>query len=422
MEDQALYQLAIARIAGIGPVNTKKLVKHFGDAASVFRADRDALEQAGLPHNVITAILEFSDYQTLQTELLHLRDIGARILFFTDTDYPRRLLHLPTAPALLFCQGPASLNADKAIAIVGTRLPTEYGKETTARLIHELARPDLLILSGFAFGIDSIAHRTALNYHLPTIGVLGHGLDHLYPAEHLSLSHKMREKGGLLTSFFHEASPESHTFPLRNQLIAGLCDALIVIESGAGGGSISAANAARAFGKKVFAIPGRITDRKSQGCLQLIQKGEALPLLSAVQLKAALGWDYPANLDSHQPALPFLSAKPIEPAEPATLAAPATPIEPAKPAAPASPATPRRRLPARQQPTHPTPQQQPGPRKVGALEAKLINFLATKQPLTFDDFITLTRQPVPRISVTLLNLELKGIIRSLPGKRYLLVS
>jgi DNA processing protein len=373
MEDQVLYQLALARTAGIGPVYTKKLIEHFGDAASVFRADCAALERTGLPRDAITAILEFSEFPALRAELRHLADLGARMLFFTDPDYPRRLLHLPKAPALLFYQGAANLNADKVIAIAGTRDPTEYGKDMTAHLIRELVCPDLLILSGLAYGIDAVAHRAALKYHLPTVGVLGHGLNHLYPAHHLGLSQSMRKEGGLLTSFLPEAGPESHTFPVRNRLVAGLCDALIVIESSAEGGSLSAAKAAREFNKKVFALPGRITDNKSMGCLQLIHKGEALPFLSADHLKAAMGWDHPAGYDSYQPALPF------------------TPTEPA-------------------------------PRKVNAIEARLINLLTGKQPLTFEDIISLTRLPIPKISLTLLNLEIKGIIRSLPGRRYLLAS
>jgi DNA processing protein len=400
MEDQALYQLALAHTEGIGPVYTKNLIEHFGDAASVFRADRAALERTGLPRDVVTAILEFSEFPALRAELRHLADLGARILFFTDTDYPQRLLPLPSAPALLFYQGAANLNADMVIAIAGTRDPTEYGKDMTAHLIRELACPDLLILSGLAYGIDAAAHRAALKYHLPTVGVLGHGLNHLYPAHHLGLSQSMRKEGGLLTSFLPQTGPEFHTFPVRNKLVAGLCDALIVIESSTEGGSLSAAKAAHAFNKKVFALPGRITDKKSMGCLQLINKGEALPFLSADHLKAAMGWDHPAGHDSYQPALPF---SPTEAAESER----------------------RQSVPQHsRQPTHAAPQQpiEPAPRKVNAVEARLINLLTGKQPLTFEDFITLTRLPIPKISLTLLNLEIKGIIRSLPGRRYLLAS
>jgi DNA processing protein len=441
MEDQALYQLALAHIDGIGPVYTKKLIRHFGDATTVFQADQAALEPTGLPHSAITAILEFSGYPALRDELRRLDRIGARILFFTDPDYPRRLLKLPNAPALLFYQGNATLNADKVIAIAGTRGPSEYGKEMTARLIRELARPELLILSGLAFGIDAVAHRAAMKCQLPTVGVLGHGLDHLYPAQHLTLSYDMRRNGGLLTSFLPEIGPGSHTFPVRNQLVAGLCDALIVIESSAEGGSLSAAKAAYAFNKKVFALPGRINDHKSQGCLQLICKGEALPLLSADQLIATMGWGHPAGQDSYQPALPFSPTEPAESQdhEPARQQ-PQQPQRPPQPPQPQQPQHPRHpHLPVNQKPTHPPsrqlrhpkvhqpnqpklPQPQPNPQPVNALEARLINLLTGKPFLTFEDFIALTRLPIPKICLTLLNLEIKGIIRALPGRRYLLAS
>jgi DNA processing protein len=414
MEDHTLYQLALARIHGIGPAYTKKLIKHFGDAASIFHAGRSELERTPLPHHLIDAILGFSGYPRLRNELRHLHQLGARTLFFTDPGYPHRLLPFSNAPALLFYQGTADLNAAKIIAVAGTRQPTEYGRQTTAKLIRELARPGLVILSGLAFGIDAVAHHTAIKCHLPTIGVLGHGLDHLYPAQHRGLSRDMRRQGGLLTSFFHEKGPESHTFPVRNRLIAALCDALLVIESSLDGGSLSAVAAALACQKKIFALPGRITDEKSQGCLRLIHEQKAIPLLSADQLKAAMTWDWPTGHLSHQPALPF---SPTEQTNPELHHSEHDHPELLQSAQPSS-----------QQPhpnlAHPNPKtigHHPDTETAGhhpALETQLINLLTEKQPRSFEDLITLTHQPIPSISIALLNLEIKGIIRSLPGRRY----
>jgi DNA processing protein len=392
MEDHTLYQLALTRIHGIGPVHTKHLIGYFGDAKSVFHADRIALERTKLPHHLIDAILGFSDYPTLRNELRHLQHIGARTLFFTDPDYPSRLLPFPKSPALLFYQGTANLNAEKIIAVAGTRQPTEYGKQITVNLIRELARPDLVVLSGLAFGIDAIAHRTAIKYDLPTIGVLGHGLDHLYPPEHQGLSRDMRRQGGLLTSFFHETQPEYHTFPVRNQLIASLCDALLVIESSLDGGSLTTAAAALASQKKIFALPGRITDEKSQGCLQLIHEHKAIPLLSAKQLNATMGWEWPTGHISHQPALPF------------------SPTQQPNPGNTGNHPDPRDVNPENANPEN-TNTHSP-------LETQLIDLLTEKQPRSFEDLITLTHQPIPSISIALLHLEIKGIIRSLPGRRY----
>ncbi|HET6253054.1 MAG TPA: DNA-processing protein DprA [Puia sp.] len=431
MEDHTLYQLALARINGIGPVYTKKLIEHFGDAAAVFHAGRNALERTGLPSNLIDAILGFSDYPGLQSELRRLKSLGARTLFYTDPGYPRRLLPIPTAPALLFYQGTADLNAGKIIAIAGTRQPTEYGKQMTAQLIGELATPGLLILSGLAFGVDAIAHRTAIRHQLPTIGVLGHGLDHLYPAEHRGLACEMRRHhGGLITSFLPETGPESYTFPLRNQLIAGLCDALVVIESSMTGGSLSAADAALQLGKKVFVLPGRITDEKSQGCLNLIYERQALPLLSAGQLKATMAWGWPAGHKSHQPAFPFSPGQQPDRQKPKP--------QRSKPYRPSAEQATSQRLDLQQSTSRHanSPLAASGLAASGqpnlapfdqddsnlALEAKLISLLTERSSLTFENFITLTHEPVPAVSVALINLEIKGIIRSLPGRRYHLAS
>jgi DNA processing protein len=401
MEKNTLYQLALTHIHGIGPVSTKKLIERFGDAASIFHADRRSLTRTGLRDDLIDAILNFTAWPSLEKELSHMQHNGIRLLFFTDPDYPRRLLPFPNAPKLLFYQGAANLNADKVIAVAGTRKPTEYGKQMTVTIIRELARPGLLILSGLAFGIDAIAHKAAMKYQLPTIGVLGHSLDHIYPAENLGLSRSMLRNGGLLTSFLPETGPETFTFPYRNKLVAGLCDALLVIESDIKGGSMSTAKAAWKLKKKIFALPGHITDPQSHGCHHLIQQHHALPFLSVRQLYAAMAWDWPAhagNRDSHQPALPFRSS------EPTLLRAIQRPVQPGNTLEQSTPSV----LEQEQDPTS------------DGLEQVLIALLKDKQPLSFENFIKLTRQPIPSISLALLNLEIKGAIRLLPGKRYCL--
>jgi DNA processing protein len=411
MEKNTLYQLALTHIHGIGPVSTKKLIERFGDAASIFHADRQSLARTGLHDNLVDAILNFTAWQHLENELSRMHHNGIRLLFFTDQDYPRRLLPFSNAPKLLFYQGAANLNADKVIAIAGTRRPTEYGKQMTAMIIRELARPGLLILSGLAFGIDAIAHTTAIKCQLPTIGILGHSLDHIYPAEHLGLSRSMLGNGGLLTSFPPETRPENFTFPYRNQLVAWLCDALIVVESDIKGGSMSAAKAAWKFKKKIFALPGRITDPQSHGCHHLIHQHHALPFLSARQLYATMAWDWPAhagNRESHQPALPFRSP------QRAPLRAIYRPVQHSK-----ERPTPIQPGNTRQPSTSLLLEQQQAP-ETDRLEGELIALLKDKQPRSFENFITLTRQPIPSISLALLHLEIRGAIRSLPGKRYCL--
>ncbi len=403
MENNTLYQLALVRIRGIGPVQTKKLISRFGNAEAVFRAGRIALARTGLQPKQVAAIVDFPDFAGAQQQMKQLAHIGARAIFFTDPEYPRRLLDFSNAPPVLYFQGVANLNAAKIIAIAGTRDPTLYGRQVTAQLVQELARPDLVILSGLAYGIDAVAHATAIRCHVPTIGVLGHGFDQMYPVHHRSLYSAMRRHGGLLTSFPHEKKADRYTFPARNWLVAGLCDALIVIESSTVGGSLTTADAATKLGKKIFALPGRISDGKSAGCLQLLNEQRAFPLISADQFKAAIGWDCPGGHLTHQQTLPFTSSHQSKPRQPRTTLRSLTPCTEVGDSSIASPNVTTTSLP--------DPQHDP-------LENQLITFLRERQPLSFEEFINLTQQSIPSLSVALLRLEVNGKIRTLPGRRY----
>ncbi|HLI93493.1 MAG TPA: DNA-processing protein DprA, partial [Puia sp.] len=305
MEDRSVYQLALRSIRGIGDVHTRTLIDHFGDAESVFRKDRKDLEKTGLRPDLIDAISHFRDFASLRPQVSRLQQRGIRILFYHQPDFPRRLAKLSTAPALLYYQGNADLNAGKVVAVVGTRKPSPYGVQMARQITLELARPEMLIVSGLAFGIDAIAHQAALDSGIPTVGVLGTGLERIYPPEHTGLAQRMQKNGGLLSSFRCDAEGATFSFPLRNRLVAGLCDALIVVESGIPGGSLSAAETAAELNKNCFAVPGRLTDEKSRGCLKLIHEGTARPLLSATQLCGVMGWNYPAGGSAHQPELPL---------------------------------------------------------------------------------------------------------------------
>ena len=314
---------------------------------------------------------------------------GIRILAYSDPDYPCRLHRIPEAPPLLFYQGTASLNAEKVLAIIGTRKATGYGKEITQQLVRDLAEPGLLIISGLALGIDAAAHHAALHYHVPTVGILGHGFDMIYPAEHWGLSRTIRHQGGLLTSFNHEVKPEKYTFALRNELVAGLCDALIVIETGITGGSLLTVDAAIECKKKIFAVPGRLNDEKSEGCLRLIREGKANLLVSAKQLQADLGWHWPAEHPGAQSALPF----------PTTT----TPAD------------------HRDHQTPPTSHyiaSSPGHHTSPKSEDELLQLLHQKDSLSIDELATFSRLDAPSVAVTLLRLELAGKVRPLPGRRY----
>jgi DNA processing protein len=387
--------LALTRIPGIGDVNAKKLISRFGDPKSVFEAGRPALIRAEMHDRQIDAILQFCGWPELRQELAMLEQRGIRILFYTEPDYPHRLLSTPDFPPLLYYRGAANLNAQRVISVVGTRSPTDYGKQVTEQIIRELAQPDCLIVSGLAFGIDAAAHNAALQYQVPTIGVLGHGLAYTYPREHTALASSIRQDGGLLTSFDYNAKAEHFSFPIRNGLVAGLCDALIVVETGEKGGSLNTVNKALEYKRRVFAVPGRVTDNKSRGCLRLIAEGNADLLVSGGQLMAAMSWQWPAGRSGVQAALPFATG--------ATTASSFASTEPHSP--PLASAAPPPALLA-------TATGRPDP------EHQLVALLQEKDSLSIDELTTLSRLDTPSVAISLLNLEIQGLIRPLPGQRY----
>lgn|GEM_PF-77178 len=417
MDNQTLYRLALTRTPGIGPAYARKLLLRFGDAESIFRADSKALAGTDISKDAAQALLQPPDLRSLHNECRRMAQKGIRILAYSDPDYPRRLHRIPEAPPLLFYQGAANLNAEKILAIIGTRKVTEYGKEITQQLVRDLAEPGLLIISGLALGIDAAAHHAALHYDVPTVGLLGHGLDMIYPAEHWGLSRAMRHQGGLLTSFNHEVKPEKYTFALRNELVAGLCDALIVVETGITGGSLMTVDAALECKKKIFAVPGRLTDKKSEGCLRLIREDKASLLVSAKQLQADLGWHWPAEHPGAQSALPFPTIAP--PADNQTSPADNQPFPvdhqpfPVDHQLSAAGHHHHQTLPADHR-IAPSPGHHTSPKP----EDDLLQLLRQKDSLSIDELATVSRLDAPSLAVTLLNLELAGKVRPLPGKRY----
>ena len=371
MEADILYQIALTRTRGIGAAHTNKLVNHFGSAKAIFHAKKKALTQANIPPETADRIASFHDWATLENEMALLEKKGIRTLLRPDKDYPQRLLHLPDTPPLLYYKGKADLNTKKIIAIVGTRGPSDYGRQITEQLIRQLTQPDLLIISGLAYGIDACAHTAALKNNIPTVGVLGHGLAQIYPHEHTRLADDMLAQGGLLTSFPLNTNPKPWHFPTRNDLVAGLCDALLVIETGKKGGSLLTVESAHTRNKKVFAVPGRLTDHRSAGCNSLIQQGRAEMLFSGQQLQTSMGWEWPAGQMGVQARLPFLDSGNA----------------------------------------HATIEQKPQ-------EKILLKLLTETKSLSLDELATQSQMEISAVAIHLLNLELQGLISPLPGQQY----
>jgi DNA processing protein len=292
MESELLYQLALTFVPNIGPVQAKILLQHC-NAEEIFHAKKSFLEKIeGIGPVRAASIAAFKDFSKAEEEIKFIEKYKIRPLFLTDSDYPKRLLNCFDSPTLLYYKGEADLNAIKMIAIIGTRSHTDYAKQVTENLVKELAAQNITVVSGLAFGVDSIAHKSAIKNGLPTIGVLAHGLDQIYPAEHTGLAKDMiKHRGGLLTEFRSKSKPDKHNFPTRNRIVAGMTDATIVIETGLKGGSMITAELANGYNKDVFALPGKITDTKSLGCNYLIKNNKAVLLTDAADLLQIMNWE-----------------------------------------------------------------------------------------------------------------------------------
>lgn len=292
MTNDLLCKIALTLIPGIGSVQAKILIENFGDAPSVFSAKESQLKKMeGIGEIRAKAIKSFADFTEAEEEIKFIEKYKILPLFITDKDYPKRLLNCYDSPTLLYYKGTADLNAPRIISIVGTRNNTDYGKQVTENLITELAEQNILIVSGLAFGIDAIAHKSALKNNMATVGVLAHGLDKLYPTEHTGLAKDMLKKnGGLLTEFRSKSKPDKHNFPTRNRIVAGMSDATVVVETGIKGGSMITAELANGYNKEVFAIPGKIIDTKSSGCNYLIKSNKAALFTDAGDLLEAMNW------------------------------------------------------------------------------------------------------------------------------------
>jgi DNA processing protein len=286
-----LYQIALTLIPNIGCVPAKSLIEVFGNAENIFKAkkkDLSAVENIGVVK--ANSIKAFEDFKTAEDEIKFIEKYKIQPLFITNENYPQRLLNCYDPPTMLYYRGKANLNASKIISIVGTRNNTDYGKQVTEKLVSDLSELNVFIISGLAFGIDAIAHKSALQNNLETVGVLAHGLHTIYPRQHNNLAKEIIHQGGLLTEFRNGDKPDKHNFPKRNRIVAGMADATIVIETAIKGGSMITAELANNYNRDVFALPGRITDSKSAGCNYLIQNNKAILFTDAKELTECLGW------------------------------------------------------------------------------------------------------------------------------------
>jgi DNA processing protein len=363
MSDQDLfYLLALMKVDGVGDIMAKKLLNHCGNAEAIFNSKTNQIAAIdGVGSVMLKNIKDKAIFEKANQELEYIRKNNIKVSFFQDETYPDRLKHCIDSPVLIFSGGNIDLKNKKIISIVGTRQITSYGTEFCRKLIEDLAPLDPVIVSGFAYGVDIVAHQFAMDYKLQTIGVLAHGLNQVYPRTHKKYMAKMEENGGFITEFWSTSNPDKENFVRRNRIVAGISEATIVIESADKGGSLITANLANDYNRDVFAVPGRVTDRYSQGCNDLIKTQKASLLSSAADLIYVLNWDIEKKPKAIQKQL-FIDLE--------------------------------------------------------ADEQKIYDFLLKNGKELLDTIALECNFPVFKISGILLNMELKGVIRPLPGKLF----
>ena len=294
MQDEQIYTLALTRIYGLGLVGACNLIREMGSAGDIFRYRKELPERIpGVSEKLVKALDCPEAFKRAEEELLFAERNNIQCITLNDEQYPARLRECEDAPLALFYRGNASLNALHVVSVVGTRHATPYGEEICRNFMEELAGtcPDTLVVSGLAYGIDIHAHRAALQHKLPTVGVLAHGLDRIYPSAHRETAVKMMDHGGLLTEFMSGTNPDRQNFVRRNRIVAGMSDATIVVESAAKGGALITAELAESYHRDCFAFPGRATDIYSAGCNELIKNNRASLILSAEDFVQAMGWN-----------------------------------------------------------------------------------------------------------------------------------
>lgn len=292
MEQNRLSLLALHFIPGIGDFLIRQLVSYCGSAEKVFKMPKGKLMKIpGVGTITADAIQGGKPFALAEREIRKAEKEKVTLLFFTDKNFPSRLRQVNDSPTLLYAKGNMDLENPKTVAVVGTRQSTAYGRECVENLVRDLVPHQALIISGLAYGIDIHAHKQAVKNKLPTIGVMGSGMDVIYPYAHREVAAKMMEHGGLLTEHPFGTQPDAHNFPARNRIVAALSDAVIIVEAAEKGGALITADIANSYNKDVFAYPGNVKQSHSAGCNNLIKSNRAHLITSVRDLQYIMNWD-----------------------------------------------------------------------------------------------------------------------------------
>ena len=354
------YWVGFNLVKGIGAVRLRALREHFGDLSLAWQAPLDALQAAGLSQKIAERVIQARASVDLDGFMEQIAAQGIQVLTWEDEAYPACLKEIDQPPPILYLRGELTIEDSWAVAVVGTRRVTAYGRQVTEELASYLAQNGVTVVSGLARGVDAIAHQAALKAGGRTLAVMGNGVDRIYPPEHRALAEQILASGALLSDYAPGTPPEGANFPPRNRLISGLSLAVVVVEAGETSGALITAQFAVDQGREVFAVPGNILAPQSKGTNRLIQQG-AHPLLSARDVLEALN-------------LTRVSEQRLV----------------------------RRALPADE------------------VETQVLNVLA-REPLHVDEIRNQTGLPIERVSATLVMMELKGMVRQVGGMNYVAV-
>jgi DNA processing protein len=292
-QQEILCGLALRTIPFVGSITAKHLISYCGSTEAIFKTPKAKLMSIPqIAERAIDQIVKFKNWEPAERELEICNQKGIQILFYWEQDFPYRLKDCPDSPLAVFLKGDIDFNTQRVVSIVGTRNSTFYGKEFCEKLIEALAPTGCLVVSGLAFGTDANAHKSALKHGLKTVGVLGHGLSTIAPQSHRYLAQEMLENGGgLLSEHYYDDQPQPENFPKRNRIVAGLSDALIIIESAKRGGALITAELAWGYNREILALPGRVNDTYSQGCNYLIESNKAVCITTPERVVEYLGWE-----------------------------------------------------------------------------------------------------------------------------------
>lgn len=428
-EKEIIALIRLQLIPGLGPVGARNLISRCGKPSAVF-SERKMLAGNGLRQNLLSLLGEEAYQRRAEAEVRWAEKRGVRCLGYQDPDYPDGLRHCADSPLVLYARGDIRFGGHPLVSVVGTRGITGYGREACEAFVAGIAPANPIIISGFAYGIDICAQRTAMRYGLQTIAVMAHGLDSLYPASHRKYRKDLLANGGFLTEFPSGTPAEPGHFLRRNRVIAGISPATVVVESGQRGGSLVTADLAFGYDREVFAFPGRASDPQSAGCNALIRSQKAQLLTGAEDFLQAMDWKTAVTAERSEPPEPAdpagiagsteqaESAGMAEAAERAEPAGTAEALERAKPAGMAESAITTENSVQNRRPTPSKRGANPLPDDLNPPETALARCLAESGCLHLDDLAFRCQLRVPEAVSALFGLEMRGLVRCLPGKLF----